>query len=64
MRASPPPQQRQSAARFRSKLATYLTGVAIGFMLLGFFMMKKQQAVEAEQDAASVQEQPESSLSP
>lgn len=64
MRASPPPKQRQSAARFRSKLATYLTGVAIGFALLGFFMMKKQQAVEANQDTASPQDQRESGPTP
>lgn len=51
----------QSAAKFREKLGVYLFGVAIGFALLGFFMMKKQQAVQAQQaqqDPQSTQDNP------
>jgi uncharacterized membrane protein YciS (DUF1049 family) len=32
-------------------------GVAIGFVLLGFFMMKKQQAVEAQERAQQESQQ-------
>ena len=41
----------QSPTKFREKLGVYLVGVAIGFVLLGFFMLKKQQAVEAQERA-------------
>jgi len=37
----------QSPSKFREKLGVYLTGVAIGFILLGFFMYQKNRAAEA-----------------
>lgn len=35
-------------AQFRSKLGTYLTGVVIGFAMLGMIYFFKHQAVERE----------------
>jgi len=37
----------QSPSKFREKLGMYLTGVAIGFLLLGFFMYQKHRAQQA-----------------
>ena len=53
-----PQDGRQSPAKFREKLGVYLTGVAIGFVLLGFFsymknQAKQNQAVTPQQDAPS-----------
>lgn len=36
-------------AQFRSKLGTYLTGVAIGFLMLGMIYFFKHQATQREQ---------------
>lgn len=36
-------------AQFRSKLGTYLTGVAIGFMMLGIIYFFKHQATQRQQ---------------
>lgn len=49
-------------AQFRSKLGTYLTGVAIGFILLGSIYYFKAQAVKREQ--ANQQQQQESGDQP
>ncbi len=38
---------------FRSKLGSYCTGLAIGFILLGFFMYQKHRS--EQQDAAQQQ---------
>ncbi len=42
-----------SPSSFRSKLGSYVTGLAIGFLLLGFFMLQKHRS---EQRAASQQQ--------
>ena len=44
-------------AQFRSKLGTYLTGVAIGFILLGSIYFFKSRAVQREQAALQQQQQ-------
>lgn len=49
---------RSTPAQFRSKLGTYLTGVAIGFILLGSIYFFKSRAVQREQ--AALQQQQES----
>ena len=36
-------------AQFRSKLGTYLSGVAIGFMMLGIIYFFKHKATQREQ---------------
>lgn len=46
---SNPSDNRSTPAQFRSKLGTYLTGVAIGFLLLGLVYYFKARAVEREQ---------------
>ena len=49
-------------AQFRAKLGTYLSGVAIGFILLGMIYFFKAQAVkreQAEQARAQQQQQQE-----
>ncbi|MCR9075438.1 MAG: hypothetical protein NXI07_05300 [bacterium] len=48
----PPSRERNpnsTPSQFRSKLGTYLTGVAIGFTLLGMIYFFKHQAVQREQ---------------
>lgn len=46
---------------FRSKLGSYLTGLAIGFFLLGVFMLQKSrsEARLAEAEAAQQVESPQ-----
>lgn len=44
-----PHDNRSTPAKFRSKLGAYLTGVAIGFALLGTVYYFKARAVEREQ---------------
>ncbi len=51
---------RSTPAQFRSKLGTYLTGVAIGFTFLGMVYYFKAQAVKRDQQqrqAAQEQQQ-------
>lgn len=48
---SPAPGYGSSRTRVQ-KLGIYLVGVAIGLMLLGWFQMKRQQAVRAQERAA------------
>lgn len=38
-------------AQFRSKLGTYLSGVVIGFTLLGMIYFMKHLATQGQQDA-------------
>jgi len=40
---------------FRTKLGSYVTGLAIGFILLGFFMYQKSRA--EKRDAQRIQQQ-------
>jgi uncharacterized membrane protein YciS (DUF1049 family) len=40
-------EQAQNRARFRSRLATYFFGVAIGCVLLGLFWIQRQAAHKA-----------------
>jgi len=43
---TPPNDNRSTPAQFRSKLITYLTGVAIGFTLLGGIYYQKHRATQ------------------
>ncbi len=54
-----PSANRSSPTQFRSKLATYLTGVMIGFLMLGMIYYFKHLAVEREKhDRAQQTTQP------
>jgi len=43
------PVQPQTSSTCRQRLGYYLTGVALGFAILGFFWLSKQQAQRAQQ---------------
>ena len=56
-----------SPSSFRSKLGSYCTGLAIGFILLGFFMYKKhmsQQQASQQIQQEQQQQQPPSETTP
>lgn len=63
---------RQPRNRFAQKLGTYLLGVAIGFVLFGWFQYRKHLALEARQAESQPEhpaptppgQGPESPLSP
>ncbi|MAO24734.1 MAG: hypothetical protein CMJ35_04360 [Phycisphaerae bacterium] len=58
MGAPPQNNAKSTPAQFRSKLGTYLTGVAIGFTFLGTVYYFKAQAVKRDQEQrAAAQEQ-------
>ncbi|MDF1870100.1 MAG: hypothetical protein P1U30_06885 [Phycisphaerales bacterium] len=42
---------------FRSKLGSYCTGLAIGFILLGFFMYQKHRSEQRAQERIQMNEQ-------
>lgn len=52
-----PDDNRSTPAQFRSKLTTYLTGVMIGFMMLGIIYYFKHLAVEQAHASQSGQTQ-------
>lgn len=59
MRPSSSHNPSSTPAQFRSKLGTYLTGVAIGFTLLGviyFFKHQAEQRELAKQEQAQTQQ--------
>ncbi len=47
-----PDSNRSTPEQFRSKLGTYMTGVAIGCLLLGTLFYQKHKAVQRQQAAA------------
>lgn len=60
---APTSSNRSTPAQFRSKLGTYLTGVMIGFILLGMIYYQKHLATQRQQReqearAAQAGEQP------
>jgi uncharacterized membrane protein len=57
MSSSSPHNPSSTPAQFRSKLGTYLTGVAIGFVFLGFVYFFKHQATKREQASAEQTQQ-------
>ena len=57
MSSSSPQNAPSTPAQFRSKLGTYLTGVAIGFIFLGIVYYFKSLAVEREQATLKEQQQ-------
>ncbi|MFK7759764.1 MAG: hypothetical protein AB8C13_07455 [Phycisphaerales bacterium] len=50
--------QSSSPTSFRSKLSSYVTGLAIGFCLLGFFMYQKHRSEQrhAQKNQQSTQQ--------
>lgn len=59
MASGNPNSDTQSPSRFRQKLGVYLSGVAIGFLLLGFFMYQKHRAEQASsQDPSQTENAP------
>ncbi len=57
--SSTPPvdSNRSTPTQLRSKLGTYLTGVAIGFFLLGTFYYQKHKATQRQQANQQLAEQ-------
>lgn len=53
---------RSTPAQFRSKLGTYLTGVAIGFIILGAIYYQKHRATQRLQSQQQVEQTDQSNL--
>lgn len=54
---APTSSNRSTPAQFRSKLGTYLTGVMIGFILLGMIYYQKHLATQRQQREQDAQAQ-------
>lgn len=52
----PPHARNTSGTTISQRLGYYLAGVAIGLVVLGFFMTQKQRAVRAERAAESARQ--------
>lgn len=53
---------RSTPAQFRSKLGTYLTGVAIGFIILGAIYYQKHRATQRLQAQKQAEQSDQSNL--
>jgi hypothetical protein len=58
MPAPSPHLQNTSRSTISQRIGYYLAGVAIGLVLLGYFMTKKQQAVQAQRAQESASDAP------
>lgn len=61
---TPPDNNRSTPAQFRSKLGTYLTGVAIGFILLGAIYYQKHRATQRFQKQQQIEQANQSTDQP